>query len=69
MTDFVQGGLRRLVLPEQAQLVTGAAWGPLEKRPRLSGLISRLVSNHISKKYSHQQFEKQAWASQALNTH
>ena len=57
-----QGGVRRLVLPEQAQPVTGAAWGPLEKRPRLSGLIWRLVS----KKYSQHWFDEQAWVSQAL---
>ena len=65
-----QGGVRRLVLPEQAQPVTGAAWGPLEKRPGLSRLISRLTSRlvfkHISKKYSHHWFDEQAWVSQAL---
>ena len=33
-----QGSVCRLVLPEQAQPLPGAAWGPLEKRARLSRL-------------------------------
>ena len=58
-----QGSVRRFVLPEQAQPVPGAAWGALEKRPRLSRLSSRHISSNTNN------FKTQAWVSRALNTH